>query len=77
MQVASAVHQGKVLAGSRFVSREKRRGIVLFPIPCRSGGVRGTEWVVFGTSMSAIGSEGRSELWQPAGIVPHLEFESI
>ena len=30
-----------------------------------------------GTSVSAIGSEGRCELWQLAGIALHLNFGSV
>jgi len=58
---------GRGIEETEFVNREESRGIVLFPIPGRSGGVCRTEWVVFvitggiGTGMSAIGSERGSE----------------
>ena len=68
---------------TKFVSREESRGIVLFPIPGRSNGVCGTEWVIFvitggiGIGMSAIGSKRGSEFRQSAGVALHLEFEGI
>ena len=68
---------------TEFVNGKESGGIMLFPIPGRSGGVCRTERIVFvitggiRTGMSTIRSERGSEFRQPAGVTLHLDFESI